>query len=345
MNKLLEWFGDVYTKEYTELTVDGVPIEKVLHPERYKEPELIVSDSIEDNPELFRPLEFDQYIGQDNAKTILKAFLKGTKKRNKTFPHLLIYGSAGCGKTTLAKIIAKQLGVKFQEILSTKIEDINELLEVFENADGGVIFLDEIHALSRGLVEPLYPIMEDFRFGGKKFKPFTLIGATTEVGEIIKTRRPFYDRFKIKQELEDYKTEHLKEIIKQYMEKTFKDEELQENTYIEISKNCRVTPRIGIALLEATVYLDGDFKMAQRGSGIIFDGYTNKDLEYLETIAQYEKGLGLNAISSSLRTSNANITHDIEPYLIKNKLILITKSGRIISEKGKIILDQLKEKS
>lgn len=343
-----DWFGDVYEKPKPKHSQDfynkiiTLPI-KVIHEPKEEELKqkniVVVKDSLSENPNLYRPLTFENYIGQGIAKDYLKRIIEGTKKRNKPFPHTLISSPPGFGKTTLAKIIARELNKSFQEVLSARIESLTELFEVFENANGGVIFLDEVHAIERKLVEPLYPIMEDFRFEGKAFQPFTLIGATTDKGLMIE---PFLDRFKAKIELEPYKLEDIYQIIKNYQRKAFPIEIIKEDAFREVAMNCRFTPRIGIGLLESTIYLEGDYQMALTSAGILKDGFTKKDREYLDIVSRNEKGIGLNAISSTLMIAVNDVAGQIEPYLLKNKMIISTKTGRKITDEGKTLLEQLK---
>lgn len=294
---------------------------------------------------VYRPFSFKDYVGQSKAKEYLKRYIDGTKKRNKQFPHIIITGQAGTGKTALAKIISHELNLPFKEVLSARIKDSIELLDVVKNIDGGILFLDEVHALDREIVELLYTLMEDFQFEGELVKPFTLIGATTEYGEMVQNRKPFLDRFKIKITLEEYTSEDIFKIVKKYKEKTFPEDQINDAVYHAISKNCRFTPRVGISLLDSSVYLNGDIETTLKSANIIKNGYTKKDLEYLETVALNPKGIGLNSIISSLMTSRKDVTEQIEPYLFKNKLVASTKSGRIITELGKVLINELKNET
>lgn len=338
MKNLFAWFTDIKNDpspdSIRDFVFDETKESLVTNPP-------ILSNSLAPNPSLYRPLSFDEYIGQTKAKSILNAFINGTKARGKQLPHLLIHGSAGCGKTTLAKIVAKELGLKFTEIISTNSIDIYELFEIFTEVDGGVVFLDEVHALPRDIVESLYPIMEDFRYGDKVFKPFTLIGATTEPGEIIQDRKPFYDRFKNKIKLSDYNLEEMTKIVKQYFAKTFPGENIDESIFEKVAENSRFTPRIAISILETTVYMNGDFETAIDSFDILYKGYNLDDLKYLSFLKKHTKGVGISAIAGCLGTSRDNVSQNTESWLLKNSLIEITKQGRKLTEKGLELTNKL----
>jgi len=304
---------------------------------------IFLKEASKETKHTFRPSTFDEYIGQRKAKRILKNYIKAVKEKNKIMPHILLYGKAGMGKTTLARIIANELEVILGEVITSEILDVETFLKYLEEVDGGILFLDEIHAITRDNAEKLYSIMEDFNYNGMPIKPFTLIGATTEVGEIIRNRRPFYDRFKIIIELEDYTEEDLIQIAKQYQERVF-NENLEEDIYITLAKNCRGTPRTLIRLLEATNYFDKNTEEVLESFGIIKDGFTYKDLKILKYIAQNEKGIGLQGLISYLDTSRYNYLYEIEPYLLKNNCIVRTPRGRKITERGLEIIKMLEER-
>jgi holliday junction DNA helicase RuvB len=292
------------------------------------------------NVRVYRPDDFDSYIGQEKAKNILKAYISAIKERGKVFPHLLIHGKAGCGKTTLAKIVAKNLGVAFEETITSDVSDIFTLQLKIGRVNGGVLFLDEVHGLDRATAESIYSIMEDFAYNGRPIQEFTLIGATTEIGEIMRDRRPFYDRFKIIIELEDYTPTDLSTIAHQYKEMTFPIDMLKTEVYTTIGKNCRGTPRTAIRLVEATIYLNGDVSKALYNFDIIKDGFTSKDLKLLKYIAVNEKGVGLQGIASYLGTAEESYLYEIEPYLLTNNLIIRSPRGRKITIEG---LQKIKE--
>jgi holliday junction DNA helicase RuvB len=306
-----------------------------------KEPETIQKLALEENENLYRPALLDSYIGQEKAKSIIKDVLSGTKLYDKTFPHTLIYGKAGCGKTTLARIIANELKKKFREVIG--IDDPTWVCYFIQDLEGGVLFIDEIHKVKRNVCEELYPVMEDYKVDGEE-TPFTLIGATTEPAEIVETRKPFWDRFKIKIELEEYKEKEILKIIKQYQEKIFPNIEINYPILLKISKNSRLTPRLGISLLETTIYMAKNVEKALNANQIIYNSYTAKDYKVLELLSQYPKGIGVNAIASYLSIKKNEFEGMIEPFLFKNDLLMRTLKGRVITDKGIKLVKTLKRK-
>jgi Holliday junction DNA helicase RuvB len=283
----------------------------------------------------FRPQSFNEYVGQTKAKEILQHYIDAVKERGTIFPHLLIYGKAGMGKTTLARIMAKELNVPFVEFITSEIYIFSDIFQLLVKAENGIMFLDEIHALDRDNAEKMYSVMEDFMFNGQPVPPFTLVGATTELGEILKKRKPFYDRFKIVIELEDYTDQELVTIAKQYRSRVFStDKEIDDTIYLSLAQNCRATPRHLIRLLEATIYFHLDIKTVFKNFNIITGGFTTKDLHILKYVVQNEKGVGLQGLASYLDTSVANYLYEIEPYLLKSGLILRTPRGRKITQRG-----------
>jgi len=283
---------------------------------------------------VFNPTTFNEYIGQDKAKDILKQYISETKKRNIALPHILISGSAGKGKTTLVEVIANETRLKMVETITSEIEDGEQLFELIKQADGGIVFLDEIHALAREHAEKLYTLMERFQHNGQFVKPFTLIGATTELGEVIQNRKPFYERFKIQIELEDYSLRNLEAIGTQYNQRVFPTDIMPSSIITEIATNCRGTPRRLIKLLEATIFFQGNLKTVLHNLNIIKEGYTNKDLKILQYLRQNIKPIGLQTLTSYLDETAKNYQYEIEPYLLQKGLIIRGPRGRSITPLG-----------
>lgn len=292
----------------------------------------------EKNSGVYRPLTFNDYIGQKKAKKILQSFMNGTQKFGVVYPHTIIHGNAGCGKTTLAKIIANELNVEFKEMLAQDVP-IEEFLHSIKEVNGGVIFLDEIHRMNRDTVEQLYTIMEDFEWNGQKVPEFTLIGATTEIGEIIKNRKPFFERFGIIIELQDYSIDDMFTLLYKYSEKSFnKYQNLQVSDYKEdiktISENCRSTPRKGIRLINYMFYSQQKVVEVLKDNKIISGGFTEKDLQVLKYLHKINKPIGVDTLSLYLNIPKTSYSYEIEPYLIKTGCLIRSSRGRIITQKG-----------
>jgi len=291
---------------------------------------------------LYRPLSFNDYIGQNKAKNMLKAFITGSKKFDKVYPHTIIHGNAGCGKTTLARIIASEVNVGFTEILASDT-DVDTFLDAIKEVDGGIVFLDEVHRMKRDTVEQLYSIMEDFTWNGTAVPEFTLIGATTEIGEIIKNRKPFYDRFKIIIELEDYTNDDMYKIIKKYISNTFQTEPVKNKALKIISENSRVTPRKAIRLADYLYYSGKKIAKVLEDNQIIDKGFTAKDLKVLEYLHKVGKPVGLDSLSLYLDVPRVTYNYEIEPYLIKTGVISRTSRGRDITSDGIIEMKRLQQ--
>ena len=136
---------------------------------------------------IWRPSKFDEYIGQENLKVLLLAFIKGCKNQGRSFPHMLIDGKAGTGKTTIGYLTAKYLDKKMVETVATTLKSAQQLVDLIVESDGGIVFIDEIHMLNEELANFILPVLEDFQINGKRIKPFTLIACTTEKGKLLKS--------------------------------------------------------------------------------------------------------------------------------------------------------------
>lgn len=315
---------------------ENSPMEIIIKPEA-----LDLSD-LEESTEksLWRPETFEEYLGQKNLKTILKSYIKSHKEMNRTFPHMMIDGKAGTGKTTIAYLVAKMLDKPFVECVATTLQSQQQLVDKIVECKGGVLFIDEIHMINAKLANFILPIIEDFHINGQKIKPFTLFTATTELGVLLKKFKPFVDRMKICKTLEPYSIEELKILVKQYREKTFPEAEVPEDVYYNIAGNCRGTPRIAIRYMESFIFMQIPIKEVFETYNVIKDGITKQDIRVLNLLNEKEKGVGLKAISAFLGTSEQNYLYQIEGYLIEQGLLTIT-TRRQITDKGKEFLNEI----
>lgn len=320
-----------------------------------EEENVVRNEEIEEEyEEKLRPQYIKEYIGQKDVKDNLKVFIEAAKMRDESLDHVLLYGPPGLGKTTLAFIIANELGVNIKTASGPSIEKSGDLAAVLSSLEpGDVLFIDEIHRMPRFIEEILYPAMEDFTLdiiigsdgSSRSIKidlpPFTLVGATTRAGDLSS---PLRDRFGIISHLDYYSIEDLTTIVKRTA-KVF-DIEIEEEAAIELAKRSRGTPRIANRLLKRV----RDFALVN-GSGIIDmditkssleklkvdnDGLDETDHKLLESIIYKFNGgpVGIDALASSIGEEKATIEDVYEPYLLQNGYLKRTNRGRIVTEKA-----------
>ena len=301
-----------------------------------------------------RPDSFDEYIGQTDVKENIKVFVKAAKLRGTNLDHVLLYGPPGLCKTTLAHILANELGTNIKTASGPTIEKSGDLAAILSTLEpNDVLFIDEIHRIPRYIEEILYSAMEDFKLdiiiGGEgqsrsikiDLPPFTLIGATTRSGDLS---APLRDRFGIMCKLEFYSDEELAEIVKRSARVL--DLEIEENAAHEIAIRSRKTPRIANRLLKRV----GDFALVE-GNGVITlelvkkaltrlkineSGLDIADVQYLMSIIEKFNGgpVGIESIASSIGEEATTIEDVIEPFLLQEGYVKRTSRGRIITEKA-----------
>ena len=308
----------------------------------------------DDNDRALRPKSLDEFIGQAEARSNLRVFIESARQRKDAMDHTLFFGPPGLGKTTLAQIISRELGVNFKMSSGPVLAKAGDLAAILTNLEANdVLFIDEIHRLNPVVEEILYPALEDFELDlviGEgpaartvriELQPFTLVGATTRLGLLT---TPLRDRFGIPIRLQFYSNEELYKIVKLNTEKL--GIVADESGATEIARRARGTPRIAGRLLRRVVdfvLVEGDGVLnkkiadyALRRLGVDNLGLDGADRSYLRLIAeQYSGGpVGIETICAAISESRDALEEVIEPYLLQMGLIQRTPSGRMLAKNG-----------
>ncbi len=301
-----------------------------------------------------RPDTLDEYIGQSELKENLSIFMKAAKMRGETLDHVLLYGPPGLGKTTMAYIIANEMGSNIKTTSGPAIEKSGDLAAVLSTLEpGDVLFIDEIHRIPRFIEEILYSAMEDFKLdiivGSDAssrnitidLPPFTLVGATTRAGDLT---GPLRDRFGIVSRLNFYTEDELKQIVLR-TSRVLKSP-ISEEAALELAKRSRGTPRIANRLFKrvrdyALVMGDGNIdleitKLALDKLKVDAFGLDATDYNLLNSIIEKFNGgpVGIDALASSIGEEASTIEDVYEPYLLQNGFLKRTSRGRMVTEKA-----------
>ena len=304
--------------------------------------------------EEIRPSLLSEYIGQKDVKENIKVFIEAAKIRGESLDHVLLYGPPGLGKTTLAYIIANELGSNIKTASGPSIEKAGDLAAILSSLEpGDVLFIDEIHRMPSYIEEILYPAMEDFTLdiiigsegNSKNIKinlpPFTLVGATTRAGDLTS---PLRDRFGIISKLKYYEVEELQEIIKRTSRVL--EMPIEDDAAYELASRSRGTPRIAnrlfrrvrdFALVEGDGVIDVEItKKALNRLKVDQDGLDETDHQLLRGIIEKFNGgpVGIESIASVIGEETTTIEDVYEPYLLQNGYLKRTPRGRVVTEKA-----------
>ncbi|MEG1495430.1 MAG: Holliday junction branch migration DNA helicase RuvB [Bacilli bacterium] len=314
---------------------------------------ILAKEELESDEDMgIRPSRIDDYIGQTDAKENIRVYIKAAKMREEPLDHVLLYGPPGLGKTTLAYIIANELGTNIKTCSGPSIEKPGDLAAVLSSLEpGDVLFIDEIHRMPRYIEEILYPAMEDFNLdimiGGEgntksikiSLPPFTLVGATTRAGDLS---APLRDRFGIVAKLQYYTDNELNQIITRTSKVLAMP--IEEDASLELAKRSRGTPRIAnrlfkrvrdFALVAGDVIIDIEVtRKALKRLKVDNKGLDDTDYQLLLAIIEKFNGgpVGVDSVASAIGEETTTIEDVYEPYLLQRGFLKRTSRGRVVTK-------------
>ena len=316
---------------------------------------IITTENLEEDIKIegeLRPLSLKEYIGQEKTKQTLEIYIKAAKERGEPLDHVLFYGPPGLGKTTLAGIIANEMGVNMKVTSGPAIEKPGEMAAILNSLqENDVLFVDEIHRLNRQVEEVLYPAMEDYAIdimigkgaGARSIRlnlpKFTLVGATTRAGMLT---APLRDRFGVVNRLEFYSDQELKTIVLRSAKVL--NVEIEEEGALELARRSRGTPRLANRLLKrvrdfAQVKYDGVITKEVANYAIDLLDVDKYGLDHIDRgilltmIEKFQGGpVGLDTLAAAVSEDAGTLEDVYEPYLLKNGFIQRTPRGRVVTE-------------
>ena len=289
----------------------------------------------------YRPQTLSSFVGQDLAKRKLKLAFKRIRAAERT--HIFLDAIRGHGKSTLARIIAKELSADLIELTGAMITDLEVLYKIITTINTNrkltVLFIDELDSLKREYFKFLNPILEEFKIATVPVRPFVFIGASILKHELLDKCPDTMDRIDVQIKFVRYTQENIATILKANQKKLYKDIQIPEDIYYKIADNCKYNPRVSLAMLKDYVYAQ-DLQTVLANNRIIKKGLNDLDIKLLQVLSK-QKSVGAGALAQTVGLSMKEYTIEFEPYLVEFGYIARASRGRMITEKGVELLNSL----